>query len=353
MAFQKAAGHNNLPNGVFSPTIYSKKVQMTFRKKAIAQDITNSDYFGEIKNFGDSVKIIKEPEVNVRPYARGTKLESQDLEDSDFTLTVDRSNYWQFKVDDIETSQSHVNWESMARDRAAYRLADAFDRDILGYVSGFETAVPGGATWVARTAPVGTKAQASADADELLAEHKLTRGAFTSAGTTTNSIAVGVGGTYDATPLALLNRMARLLDEQNVDQDGRWIIVDPVFVEILRDEDSKLINNDYAGSQNAGDQLRNGKILAGKIRGFDVYQSMNLPKIGNGPGVIANGGSNTNYGVIVAGHKGAIATAEQMTRTESFRSQETFGDIVRGMHVYGRKILRPESLLRAIYNASK
>lgn len=352
MAFPTAPGHTNLPNGVFSPTIYSKKVQMTFRKKAIAQDITNSDYFGEIKNYGDSVKIIKEPEINVQPYARGTKVTAQDLEDSDFTLTVDRSNYWAFKVDDIEESQSHVNWESMARDRAAYKLADQYDGDILGYMVGYEKNTSG--VWVARTAPVGTKAQASAGADELLAYHKLNRGTYGLSGTAGNSIALGVRGTagtdYDITPLALLNRFARLLDEQNVDQDGRYVVVDPVFVELLRDEDSKLINNDYAGNQNAGDQLRNGKIHAAKIRGFDVYCSQNLPRIGNGPAVVATGGSTTNVGVILAGHRSAVATAEQMAKTEKLRSPDSFGDIVRGMHLYGRKILRPEALLSATWN---
>ena len=61
MAFQSAAGYGNLPNGVFSPVIYSKKVQKQFRKTAVAMDIANSDYFGEINAMGDSVKIIKEP----------------------------------------------------------------------------------------------------------------------------------------------------------------------------------------------------------------------------------------------------------------------------------------------------
>jgi len=74
MAFQSAAGHGNLPNGVFSPVIYSKQVQLAFRKSSVVEDITNNDYFGEIANMGDSVKIIKEPEVSVQAYARGTQI---------------------------------------------------------------------------------------------------------------------------------------------------------------------------------------------------------------------------------------------------------------------------------------
>lgn len=352
MAFTAAAGWNNLPNGVFSPVIYSKKVQKSFRKKSVIQAITNNDYFGEIANFGDSVKIIKEPEITVVPYARGTQITPQDLEDSDFTLTIDRANYFAFKVDDIEVQQAHVNWETLASDRAAYKMAQAMDKDVLGYLAGYEQVYPS-TTWTARTAAVGTNAQVTAGVDELLTEHLLIKSSFSSSGTGTNSIPVGVGGTYDATPLAVLNRMKRLMDEQSVDEDSRWVVVDPVFIELLNDEDSKLINNDYARDGNAGGMLRNGKVTEGKIRGFDVYSSQNLPTFGTGPATISTSGSSSNYGVIVAGHTAAVATAEQLTRTEKQRLINTFGDQVRGMHLYGRKILRPEALIRAKWNVSK
>ena len=102
MAFKTAAGYGNLSNGNFSPVIYSKKVQSAFRKTSICEDITNSDYFGEIANFGDTVRIIKEPEITVQEYARGTQVQPQDLQDDDFTLVVDKANYFSFKIDDIE-----------------------------------------------------------------------------------------------------------------------------------------------------------------------------------------------------------------------------------------------------------
>lgn len=346
--FERAAGYNNLPNGVFSPTIYSKKVQKTFRNASVAQDITNSDYFGEIKNFGDSVKVIKEPEIQVSPYARGTVLTSQDLEDSDFTLIVDRANSFQFRVDDIETQQSHVNWQSMASDRAAYQLAQAFDEDLLGYMSGYEKNTLG--VWVARTTAVGTKAESTADSDELLSYHKLTRANFVSGGSTSDSIAVGVSGTFDATPLRVLNRMNRLMDQLNVPKDNRWVVVDPVFAEILMDENSKLVSNDYMENQNAGGGLTNGKVVPGKIRGFRVYMSNNLPLVGTGPGTADNNGSSAHYGLIVAGHDSAVATAQQIDKTETYRDPFSFADVCRGMNLYGRKILRPEGLVRALYN---
>jgi len=345
MAFQSATGYNNLPNGKFSPVIYSQKVQKQFRKTSVVQDVTNSDYFGEISNYGDTVQIIKEPEIAISKYARGAQLTSQDLEDQDFTLIVDRANAFQFQIDDIEKKQSHVNWLDLATDRAAYNLAQTYDADILGYLSGYEQATLGGA-WTARTTAVGTKSESTADNDELFAIHKLARNSFVSGGSASDSIAVGTAGTYDVTPLQVVNRMNRLLDQQNVPKEGRWLIVDPVFLEILMDENSKFMNQFYQDSE----QLSNGKLSANTVYGFKWYTSNNLPFIGSGPAVLDNNGSATDYGVIVAGHDSSVATAEQINKTETFRSPFGFSDIVRGMHMYGRKILKPQGLVRAVYN---
>lgn len=348
-AFQKAVGYNNLPNGAFSPVIYSNKVQKQFRKSSVVADVTNSDYFGEISNQGDSVQIIKEPEILVSAYARGTQLTSQDIEDQDFTLTIDKANAFQFQTDDIEKKQSHINWNDLATDRAAYNLAQAYDMEVLAYLTGYDLTMTGTVpSWTARTTAPGTKAEASADADELFAAHKIGRSSF-GAGAATDSIAVGTTGTYDATPLAVLSRMSRLMDQQNVDKEGRWVIVDPVFEEILRDENSKFMTSDYQD----GEQLSNGRVSSGKVRGFRLYSSNNLPQFGTGSGTASTTGSATNYGVIVAGIDSAVATAEQINKTESFRSPFGFSDIVRGMHLYGRKILRPQGLVRAIYNTAK
>lgn len=343
MAFQSATGYQNLPNGNFSPVLYSKKVQKQFRKSAVAEAITNNDYFGEISNFGDSVRIIKEPEITVTAYARGTQVTPQDLEDSDFTLIIDRANSYSFKVDDIETAHSHVNWMDLASDRAAYRIKDVYDRDILGYMSGYEYSESAG-TWSARTTAVGTKAESTADSDELLSAHKLDRADW--GGAAGDSIAMDPAGSGDATPLQILNRMSRLLDQKNVEKDGRWVVVDPVFIEKLMDEDSKFMNHDYQASE----ALSNGMVTSGKVRGFRLYVSNNLPYLGTGPDTVDTNGSSTNFGVIVAGHDSSAATASQINKTEKFRDTQSFADIVRGLHLYGRKILRPEALLRAAYN---
>lgn len=348
MAFSSAANYGNLPNGVFVPTIYSKKVQKAFRKESVVEAITNSDYFGEIKNFGDTVKIIKEPEVTVVDYARGTQLTPQDLEDSDFTLIVDRAKAYMFRMDDIEKQQAHVDWMDMAANRATYRLKDQYDADVLGYGAGYEK--NGSGVWVARTAPVGTRAEASADADELLSANKFSRATFVSAGSASDSVVVGTRGTFDVTPLMILNRVVRRMDQLNIPMENRWVVIDPVFAEILMDEDSKFIHNDYAPGS---DQLTNGQLIHGKIRGFKIYVSNNLPFLGTGPGTLDADGSSANYGVILAGTKEAIATAQQIEKTEKYRDPYSFGDIVRGMHLYGRKILRPEALIRVIYNINQ
>ena len=113
MAFGKAAGYTNLNSGNFSPVIYSKQVQLAFRKASIVDSITNNDYFGEIANMGDTVKIIKEPEISVSAYLRGTTITQQDLTDNDFSLVVDKANYFAFKVDDIEEAHSHINFQGL------------------------------------------------------------------------------------------------------------------------------------------------------------------------------------------------------------------------------------------------
>src|SRR6056300_760880 len=173
MAFTSASGYGNLPNGNFSSVIYSKKVQLALRKSTVVGDITNSDYFGEIAAQGDTVRIIKEPEISVSSYARGTQITAQDLDDEDFSLVIDKSNYFAFKVDDIEEAHSHVNFMDLATNRAAYRLADQYDQEVLGYLSGYKQSALHTDADTVNTTVNGTKAVATADSDELLASMKL------------------------------------------------------------------------------------------------------------------------------------------------------------------------------------
>lgn len=344
MVFAQAAGYTNLNNGVFSPTIWSKKIHRTHRKQSVVEDITNTEFFGEIKNQGDTVRIIKEPNIAVNKLERGTTILAQDLVDEDFTLGIDQGNYWSFTTDDIEKMQAHLDWENMATDKAGYELADAKDAECLGYMTGYKT--PG--AWEARIAgdKNGTDPM-TVDADGLLAGNKFDYGTFGETTNPTYSIPLAPDGSA-TTPLQLIARMKRRMDELNVPKQDRFLVVDPVFLELLGDENSKLLNHDYTSASE--DILRNGLVTKGMVRGFYLYESNNLPYLGSGAGISASGGSATDFGVVLAGTKTAVATATAMTITEKLRNQTKIGDIVRGAQVYGRKILRPENLVRANYN---
>lgn len=350
MAFPAAGGYTQFSTGAFSPTIFSKKAQLAFRKSSVVEDITNTDYAGELANMGDSVKIVKEPDITINSLARGTTLSTQALTDADFTMIIDQANYFQFALDDIEEAHSHINFMDLATDRAGYKLRDEFDRDVLGYMAGWEWT---GSVWQRRTAVSGTKANTSADTDELLAGNKLNITTFggadlgVAAEFTSIPVAANGGAGAITSPLQILNRISRKMDQANVETENRWVVVDPVFAELLMDEDSKLINRDYGGEG----EVRNGR-LPGTVRGFRIYKSNNLPSLGNGPDITASAGSETDFGVIVAGHDSAVATAEQIAKTEKFRSPDHFADVVRGMQLYGRKVLRPEGLFTAIYNVA-
>jgi len=127
-------------DGNFSPIIYSKQAQIALRRSAVSNAITNNSYFGEIANQGDTVRIQKEPDVTVNALQRHTGISVEKLDDSDFSLTIDQANYFAFKMDDIEEQFANVDFTSLAADRAAYKMADAMDTDVLSYLSGHTTA---------------------------------------------------------------------------------------------------------------------------------------------------------------------------------------------------------------------
>lgn len=249
---------------------------------------------------------------------------------------------------------------SLATDRAGYRLKDQFDQEVLGYLSGYKQSALHTQAGTARTLSTdvpGTKAISTAGNDELLTVNKLIKGSFgtittASAGDHSIPVAPRMPGittipTDVVSASTIVARMARLLDVQNVDTDGRWLVIDPILLEMLKDEDSRFLNAD----QGESGALRNGLVLK-NMHGFRVYLSNNLPKIGTGPGTNGTANQNSNFGVIVAGHDSAVATAEQINKTESYRDPDSFADVVRGLHLYGRKILRPEAIVTAKYNAA-
>ena len=337
----------------FSPIMYSKQAQIALRKASVISAITNNSYFGEIANQGDVVRIQKEPDVTVNALQRHTAISVQKLADEDFSLTIDKANYFAFKMDDIEEQFSHVDFVSLAADRAAYKMADSLDTDVLSYMSGYTTA---GAkiTAVSGTAQHPTSGNLTG---EFLTANHLKKGDFSSittssAGDHSIPLATRLPGltaipTATVTPLTVIARMARKMDTANVDSRDRWLVIDPIMVELLKDEDSRLVNADFGGNG----ELMNG-LVANNIHGFKVYVSNALPSKGTGAGTAGTANQDANFGVILAGQMEAVASAEQINKVENYRDPDSFADIVRGMHLYGRKILRPEALVSAKYNVA-
>ena len=297
-------------NSFFLPSIYSKKVLNFFRKSSVVEAITNTDYSGEISAYGDSVKIIKEPVISVSDYTRGSDTTATKLTDQELTMVVDSAKAFKFIVDDIETKMSHVNFKEVASSSAAYALKDSFDAAVIANMfSGLSASSPN---------------------HILGADNATALGANVYDGTGS----VDIGLTSETDPLNLMARMARLLDEQNVPEEGRWFVAGPDFYEQLGQSSSKLLSVDFNAGQGS---IRNGLVSSGKLRGFDMYKSNNIAATSNATGKV------------LAGHISSTATAQTIISTEVLRDPSSFGDIVRGLHVYGSKVLRPEAIVGAFY----
>ena len=298
-------------NSFFLPKVYSKQVLNFFRKASVAEAITNTDYAGEIAAFGDTVRIIKEPEITVDQYERGQAITATKLTDQEVTLIIDIANAFKFIVDDIETNMSHVNFRDVATSSAAYALRDAFDSGVIATMfSGVSSSSP-------------NHVLGSDNATDL------------AAGTIDGTGNLDIG--FDSSehdPIDVLGHMARLLDEQNVPEEGRWCLASPDFYEVLASSSSKLLSVDYNAGQGS---IRNGLVSSGLLRGFNMYKSNNIAATSNAAGKC------------LAGHISSTATAQTITNTEVLRDPDSFGDIVRGLHVYGAKVLRSEALVSAFY----
>jgi len=268
MAFGTAAGYGNLPSGNFTPQIFSQKVLKFFRRASVAEDITNTDYTGEIENFGDTVNIIKEPTITVSSYTRGSVVNTQNLADDQITLTVD--------ADDASLS--------------------------------------GGLTTT-----------------------------NTSLGTASSPINVEA----DDAGINLMLLMARVLDDQSVPEENRWFVAPPIFYEKMFQAGNKIAEVQVTGD--ASSNLRNGLATPGTLAGFSCYKSTALNSTAGTDQVTLSGvATDASENVILAGHISSTATASHIAKTEVVRSTESFSDVVRGLHVFGRKVLRPEAIVRGV-----
>ena len=291
MAISKAAGYDNLPSGNFLPIIYSQKVQKFFRTASVVEDITNTDYAGEIEAFGDTVNIIKEPTISVSSYTRGGQINIQNLADDQLQLTVDQANAFAFKVDDIEERQSHVNFEALATSSGAYALKDSYDENVIA---------------------------------------AMVSGAGTTIGSDGSGTDTGFGSS-ETDPLEIMANASKRLHGNDVPFENRWFLASPEFYEALASSSSKLLDASVTGD--AASPLRNGRVMDGIIQGFRCYMTNNFAA-----------SSTANYFKVLFGHMSSTATANAIAKTEVVRDPDSFADIVRGLHVFGRKVLRSEAL---------
>jgi len=297
-------------NQFWVPEIYSKKVQIALRKASTVEAICNTDYMGEIKSFGDTVNIVKEPQIATATYTRGLATPPTALTDAELVLTINQANYFSFQVDSLEKRFGHINFPEIASNNAGYKLKDAMDTEVLNQM--YIESIAG----TAALTPVGVAAS------ELIF------------GKVATPIDIGhAAGEVD--PLNFMSSAAQVLDENNNPEDNRWFVAAPNFYNQLADTSSKLLSIDY----NAGKgSLRNGLVASGLVRGFAMYKSLNTKKQqvgGAGPATIPS---------VLFGHMRSTSCAAAMNTVESFRSPTTFADQVRGLHVYGRKVLSTASV---------
>ena len=291
MAISKAAGYDNLPSGNFLPVIYSQKVQKFFRTASVVEDITNTDYAGEIEAYGDTVNIIKEPTITVSAYNRGGLISPQNLADDQIQMVVDQANAFAFKVDDIEERQSHVNFEALATSSGAYALKDSYDENVIA---------------------------------------AMVSGAGTTIGSDGSGTDTGFGSS-ETDPLEIMANSSKRLHGNDVPFENRWFLASPEFYEALASSSSKLLDASVTGD--AASPLRNGRVMDGIIQGFRCYMTNNFAA-----------SSTSNYFKVLFGHMSSTATANAIAKTEVVRDPDSFSDIVRGLHVFGRKVLRSEAL---------
>ena len=290
-----AAGYNNLPSGNWVPAVYSQKVQKFFRRASVVEDITNTDYAGEIENFGDTVNIVKEPSITVSDYARGQTVNTQSLADDKLQLTVDQGSYFAFKVDDIEERHSHINFESVSTSSGAYALKNAYDQNVIAAMFA---------------------GPSSSSPDHVI-------------GSDGSGVDTGFGSS-ETDPVDVISKHARLLNLQDVPEENRWFLGSPEFYEQMGQASSKLMS-DTTGNATP---LRNGKVYEGKVMNMELYMTNNFAA-----------SSTSNYFKVLSGHMSSTATANHIAKIEVIRDTDSFSDVVRGLHVFGRKVLRDTALV--------
>lgn len=278
----------------FRPEIWSAQLLVALRKSLVyaGPGIVNRDYEGEIRDAGDTVRITSISDPTVGTYVPNvTQIVPEELTDAQRTLVVDQSKFWAFKVDDVDARQAKGNVMPEAMSRAAYKVADTVDQYVASFYTGAQAANVIGST--------GSPVAAGPTAD------------------TTNSLFYNL----------VLVPLRTKLNRANVQKEGRYVVVSPEATARLL-LDSRFIKVNESGD--GGQALRNG--VVGRAAGFDILESNNVPN------------PTGNVHVIQAGVQSAISFAEQINKTEAYRPESSFSDAVKGLALYGAKLLRPDSI---------
>lgn len=296
----------------FIPEIWSGKLIEKFYASTVLSVISNTDYEGEIRNQGDRVKIRTKPTILIKNYNVDGNLDIQRPEGSFTELFIGNGKYFNTIIDDVMEIQSDLDALSMWSDDAAQQLKITIDQEVL--------------------------------LDILNGAAARNRG--TTAGQITQSINLGVTGTPLATIarnptggqveiLDVIIRLGQALDEQNIPEEGRWLILPTWAIAQLKFSDLRqaYITGD------AVSPMRNGRV--GMIDRFTIYSSNLLP-FGTAAGLSAG-----EY-VFYAGHAHGLTFASQVNKVETLRSEFTFGTLLRGLQIYGYQIVDNKALAQAI-----
>lgn len=304
MAYPTAGGRPNY-SGNFIPEIWSGKMIENFYDATVLAAISNTDYEGEIRQYGDTVNIRTMPEIAIRDYVKGQTLEVDHPDSPKLQLVIDKGEYFACVEDDIDGIQSDINmmdqWSKDASERMKIKIDQRVLTDML---------------------PDIAAANKGATAGEQSASFDL--------GTTGSPLTVDKDSTGGATPVVdLLVDMGTVLDEANVPESDRYVVIPAKMAGLIKKSELK----DASLSGDGTSIIRNGRL--GMIDRFTIYMSHNLN--------VASG----KYSII-AGHKMGFTFASQMTEMETLRSETTFGNIIRGLQVYGYKVTKPEAIAQAV-----
>ena len=306
-------------SGSFIPTLWSAKLNQKFYKSTVFGEIANTSYEGEISGLGDKVVINNRPDITISDYQVGTSLSYQVPAPSTVELPIDRAKYFAFQVNDVVEHQSQPKLMDMFSDDAAMQMKIAIDTSVL----------------------LGTATKQGIWNDVPAANQGATAGALSGGynlGTATAPVALTANNV-----LATLTALAGALDEQNIPETERWLLIDPLTRQILMQ--SNLAQAQFMGDDKS--MVRNGKI--GMIDRFTVYVTNNLPKAAATQDYFGAAAAGTaKRRLIMAGHKSAVTFASQMTKMETVRNPSDFGDYVRGLNVYGYKTIIPTGLASAL-----